>query len=100
VIVIHHGRILFDGQLASLAGRFGSYKTIGVRLDGGDPAVLANYGEVVGEEDGMATLRVTRAEAPAVTARLLSELAVADLTVEDPPIEEVIELVFAEEQVG
>jgi len=99
VIVIHHGRILVDGQLASLADRFGGYKTIGVRLEGGDTAALAGYGDVVGEEDGMVTLRVTRAAAPSATARLLSELPVADLTVEDPPIEEVIELVFAEETV-
>ena len=96
VIVIHHGRILFDGQLAALAGSFGGYKTIGVRLDGGDPAALARYGEVVGDDDGLVTLRVTKADAPAVTARLLSEQPVADLTVEDPPIDEVIELVFSQ----
>src|SRR6185503_3325277 len=90
VIVIHHGRILFDGQLAALADRFGGYKTIGVRLHGGDSAVLVNYGEVMSDDDGLTTLRVTRTEAPAVTARLLSELPIADLTVEDPPIEEVI----------
>jgi ABC-2 type transport system ATP-binding protein len=98
VIVIHHGRILFDGQLAALADRFGGYKTIGVRLDGGDTSALAGYGELVGEEDGLAKVRVTRADAPAVTARMLSELAVIDLTVEDPPIEEVIELVFETER--
>src|SRR5437667_12529488 len=28
VIVIHHGRILFDGQLAALADRFAAYNTI------------------------------------------------------------------------
>jgi len=40
-------------------------------------------------------LRVPRQETAAVTGRLLSELPVDDLTVEDPPIEEVIEMVFA-----
>ena len=33
-----------------------------------------------------------------MTARLLAEQDVDDLTVEDPPIEDVIELVFAQEQ--
>jgi hypothetical protein len=38
---------------------------------------------------------VARADAPKVTTRLLKDLAVADLTIEDPPIEDVIEHVFA-----
>ena len=41
------------------------------------------------------TLRVPKAQTARVTSRLLSELPISDLTVEDPPIEEVIERVFA-----
>jgi ABC-2 type transport system ATP-binding protein len=79
VIVIHHGRILFDGGLAGLADRFAAYKTI--------EAVLAD-GETV-------SLRVPKDETSSVTARLLAEHEVTDITVEDPPIENVIEQVFA-----
>ena len=79
VIVIHHGSILFDGQLEALADRFGAYKTI--------EAVLAD-GETV-------SMQVPRNETSAATARLLAEHEVQDLTVEDPPIEDVIEQVFA-----
>jgi ABC-2 type transport system ATP-binding protein len=79
VIVIHHGRLLFDGQLTALADRFAAYKTI--------EAVLAD-GERV-------SLRVPKAETSQATARLLAENEVSDLTVEDPPIEDVIEQVFA-----
>ena len=43
------------------------------------------------------TIRVPREETPRVTGRLLADLPVIDLTVEDPPIEEVIERVFAGE---
>ncbi|HEY6568883.1 MAG TPA: ATP-binding cassette domain-containing protein [Candidatus Limnocylindrales bacterium] len=94
VIVIHQGRILFDGALASLADQFAATKTIGVTLVEGTPD-LSKYGEVMGTEDGRTTLRVARADAPKVTTRLLKDLAVADLTIEDPPIEDVIEHVFA-----
>jgi ABC-2 type transport system ATP-binding protein len=79
VIVIHHGRLLFDGRLDALADKFGAYKTI--------EAVLAN-GETV-------SMQVPRDETSAATARLLAENEVHDLTVEDPPIEDVIEQVFA-----
>ncbi len=79
VIVIHHGRILFDGQLAELTQRFGGTKTI--------EAVLAD-GERISQQ-------VPREEVSRATAALLAEHEVHDLTVEDPPIEDVIEQVFA-----
>jgi ABC-2 type transport system ATP-binding protein len=81
VIVIHHGRILFDGQLTQLTERFSAHKTI--------EAVLAD-GERI-------TLQVPKSETSQATARLLAEHEVSDLTVEDPPIEDVIEQVFAAE---
>jgi ABC-2 type transport system ATP-binding protein len=95
VIVIHEGRLLFDGELASLVQRFTSHKTVVVQLET-CPDNLQAYGEVLSCEDGLATLRVPKAETPRVTARLLADLPVIDLTVEDPPIEEVIERVFAD----
>lgn len=96
VIVIHHGQILFDGGLAGLVGRFSAYKTIGVQLD--DVTVdLAAYGEVVERGEGRVSLQVPKAEASRVTARLLADLPVGDITIEDPPIEDVIERVFAQE---
>ena len=95
VIVIHHGRILFDGDLAALANRFDPTKTIGVTLADGT-ADLSAYGEVLATEDGRVVLRVPRARRAEVTTRLLRDLPVADLTIEDPPIEDVIERVFAD----
>jgi ABC-2 type transport system ATP-binding protein len=97
VVVIHHGRILFDGELATLAADFGADKTIGVTLKDGvaDGIDFAPYGEVLGSEDGKVSIRVGRGRAPEVAARLLRDLPVADLTIEDPPIEDVIESVFA-----
>ena len=95
VVVIHHGRILFDGELSALAARFGAEKTIGVTLKEGS-ADLSAYGTVIGSEDGKISLKVSRADAPEVATRLLRDLPVADLTIEDPPIEDVIESVFAD----
>jgi ABC-2 type transport system ATP-binding protein len=95
VIVIHHGRILFDGALAGLANEFAAYKTIGVLLENGD-AELDGYGEVISRDGDRAVLRVPKAETSRVAARLLSEHEVLDLTIEEPPIEDVIELVFAQ----
>jgi len=94
VIVIHHGRLLFDGQLAALVASFASHKTVSVELGGPAPD-LSSYGEIVSRDGERVVLRVPKADTPKVTARLLADLPVVDLVVEDPPIEEVIERVFA-----
>ena len=96
IVVIHHGRLLFDGDLSILMQKFTAHKTIVVQL-GDCQADLGSYGEVVSCADGHFTLRVPKAETAHVTERLLADLPVIDLLVEDPPIEEVIERVFAQE---
>jgi ABC-2 type transport system ATP-binding protein len=97
VVVIHHGRILYDGDLEALVERMAPFKVIEIDLehepDGLDPS---RYGELIRREGQKLALQVPKAETPAVTARLLAELPVLDLSVEDPPIEEVIARVFQE----
>ena len=98
VIVIHHGHILFDGRLTDLTEQFASYKTINVTLE--DSSIdLSSYGAVMEREAEMIKLRVPKTEAARITSRLLSECSITDLTIEDPPIEDVIEQVFTQEQV-
>ena len=99
VVVIHHGKILFDGPLARLGDQFDAYKTLTVELEDLS-ADLSGYGDVLEREDGRVKLRVPKADTARITARLLAERDIADLTVEDPPIEDVIELVFAQERPG
>jgi ABC-2 type transport system ATP-binding protein len=96
VVVIHHGKLLFDGELAALVQKFTEHKTIVVQI-GDCRSDLASYGRVMSCEDGRFTLRVPKAETARVTEKLLADLPVIDLLVEDPPIEEVIERVFAQE---
>ena len=102
VIVIHHGKLLYDGGLADLAERMAPYKVVGATLrDGVADTDLSRYGEVMSRDGaGRVKLKVPRAEAPARTARLVADLgdAIADLSLEDPAIEDVIDRVFSGEQ--
>lgn len=95
VIVIHHGCVHYDGPLSGLVERFAAYRQIGVALE--EPLDLGAYGEVVSSDGNRVTLRVPKAAASRITARLLAELPVIDLTIEEPPIDDVIEQVFAAE---
>jgi ABC-2 type transport system ATP-binding protein len=95
VIVIDHGRILFDGDLATLTSRLAAYKEVEVTLSDVDGADLSSYGEIRSRDGDRVTFRVPKDRTPSVTARLLADHTVLDLTVEDPPIEDVIELLLA-----
>ncbi len=102
VIVIHHGRLRYDGGLADLAERMAPYKLISLTLrDASAPGEWARYGDVVTHEENLVTLRVGRDEAPRRTAELVHDLEhrLVDLSVEDPPIEEVIDRVFSGEAI-
>jgi ABC-2 type transport system ATP-binding protein len=95
VIVIHQGRILFDGDLGALTARFSASKTISVTLQEPLPDP-DRYGELVVADGLRVVLKVDRADASAVAARLLADHQVTDLTIEDPPIDDVIDRVFTD----
>ncbi len=95
IIVIHHGKILYDGQLSALSDRMAPYKRVMLDMENVEAAIAAeSYGEVIERNDAKVTLRIKREQTSEVVARLLSDLPVRDMTVEDPPIEDVIEQVF------
>ncbi len=99
VILIHHGRLLYDGGLNDLAARLAPFKLIRVGLSA-DRAVpdtaLPSGVEVLQREDDHLELRAPRSDAPAIMAQLLNTLPVIDLVVEDPPIEAVIDQIYQE----
>jgi len=97
VIMINRGRLLYDGALEALVARIAPTKRLELVL--GAPVsveALATFGTVHSYRFPHAMLDVPREAAAATSARLLAGLPVADLSIEDPPIEEVIRLAFAE----
>ncbi|HEY6098027.1 MAG TPA: ATP-binding cassette domain-containing protein [Anaeromyxobacter sp.] len=97
VIVIDRGRLIYDGDLRALSLKVRPDKRIVVRLASGNGASredLARFGEVVVAEGGQATLQVAAEEVSGTVARMLAALPVADLTVQDPPLEEVLSELF------
>jgi ABC-2 type transport system ATP-binding protein len=98
IIMIHQGKLKYDGGIGDLSRRIAPFKLIGVALRDNVKSDLGRYGSLVAGEDGdgKELLQVPADEVAAITARLLSELPVQDLTIEDPPIEDVIERAFHE----
>ena len=102
ILIIHHGQLKYDGSLSGLSRRIAPFKRIGIALGAPCPCDLTPYGTVVsssanGAENGIKQyVQVPAGEVAAITARMLAELPIHDLTIEDPPIEAVIERAFQE----
>lgn len=97
VIIIHHGKLLYDGDLDRLAERIAPFKLVRLDMESAEDAKRVNtYGDVTDVQEATVTLRLPRQETSATVARLLAELPIVDLTVEDPPIEAVIEQIYQE----
>ena len=97
LLLIHQGALLYDGELNGLARRLAPFKLIRLSLgEGVDGPALPAGVETITREDGSLTLRVGRDAASAITAQLLNTLPVLDLTVEDPPLEAVIDQIYQE----
>ncbi|MBN2393708.1 MAG: hypothetical protein JXR84_23450, partial [Anaerolineae bacterium] len=105
--------LLYDGALQGLAEKLAPFKLIRLALRNGhtEEEILRsaqndgraqNDGvnvEMLEYDDNHFTLRVPRAETPAIAARLLNTLPVVDFAVEDPPIEAVIDQIYQEGKV-
>jgi ABC-2 type transport system ATP-binding protein len=100
VIVIHQGKLLYDGALDALADRIAPFKLVSLDVENPtDAEKVGQYGEVMEQSDTKVKLRLPRDTTSSVVARLLAELPIRDLTVEDPAIEEVIDQIYQEARV-
>ncbi len=98
IIVIDKGRIVFDGDFRALIEARAPQKILRLQFSQPvAPETLRRYGEVRRLEDVQAELLVPRREVALLAARLLSELPIADIGIEEIPIEEIIGRVFVQE---
>src|SRR5271157_253229 len=98
VIIIDHGKIFFDGQLNEIIDRFADFKIVTISWLSGTsfpPVDLRQFGEVLQETSNRIQLKVKRDQVIAVCKRLLDELPVNDIDIQEVPIEEVIRQIFA-----
>jgi ABC-2 type transport system ATP-binding protein len=96
VVVIDRGRLCYDGELRALVQTVRPDKSIVVRYhDKPDRALLEKIGVVTEFDDGKAVVRVPQPKVRDAVAQLLLDKGLHDLTIEDPPLEEVLRELFA-----
>jgi ABC-2 type transport system ATP-binding protein len=96
VIVIDKGRLFYDGDLRLLVQSIRPDKSIVLRYaTPPDREALARVGTVVACDAAKAVLRVAQKDVREAVSHLLLDPQLADLTIEDPPLEEVLRELFA-----
>ncbi|GAB6165476.1 ABC transporter ATP-binding protein [Thermostilla marina] len=96
VVVIAQGEIIYDGSLEGIVDRFGGYKVVTVQFAGGIvPDEVDRFGTIVEKAPPRVRLKVPRRGVTEVVSNLLAAHAIDDVSVEDPPLEEVIAEVFS-----
>jgi ABC-2 type transport system ATP-binding protein len=96
VVIIAQGQIMYDGSLDGIVDQFSGHKVISLVFPGDRaPQGLSRYGEVLEEQGPKVKLRVDRVNITDALASILAHHSVEDLSVEDPPLEDVIAEVFS-----
>jgi len=98
VVIIAQGQIMYDGSLAGIVDRFSGHKVISLQFGGDEelPDNLERYGEVLERRAPKAKLRIDRTQVTQVLASILASHAIEDVSVEDPPLEDVIAEMFSQ----
>ncbi|MGL5834408.1 MAG: ABC transporter ATP-binding protein [Waterburya sp.] len=95
VLLIHQGKLIYDGLLEDLLDRFAPYRQVKLELaQTFSPDELASFGEVESIQGQEVRLLVPREKLTATISRILSQLQVQDLNVSDPPVEEIVGRLF------
>jgi len=96
IIIIHQGKLKYDGGINELSRKIAPFKLIGVRLAETNSHDLRKYGTPVQNEEDWEKqyIQVKAEDVTRVTSGLLADLPIHDITITDPPIEDVIEQAF------
>lgn len=94
ILVISGGKMVYDGQLQGLKDEFGKEKLIKIQFKNLVPDQVFSKFEQLEITGGILRLRVSKNDVPSVLAVVSQCEEVLDISIEDPPIEEVIEKLF------
>src|SRR5262249_57836363 len=93
--VIEGGRLIFDGALARLVEERAPHKILTLRFETAPPtARLAALGTLRRVEEREAELLVDRGQVTEVAGALLRDFAIADIGIEEAPVEEIVGELF------
>jgi ABC-2 type transport system ATP-binding protein len=98
LLILDHGRVIYDGGIERLIERYGEERTLIVDLEEPAPPLEVEGARVVRVEGPRQWLRFRRAEVSAaeLTAAVAAQARLVDLAIEEPDIEDVVRRIYVE----
>jgi ABC-2 type transport system ATP-binding protein len=98
LLILDHGRVIYDGSIERLMERYGEERTLVVDLEEPAPPLEVDGARVVRVEGPRQWLRFRRGEASAakLTAAVAERAPLVDLAIEEPDIEDVVRRIYVE----
>jgi ABC-2 type transport system ATP-binding protein len=102
VLVIDHGRLIYEGDIDALRRRFGGETVLVADLEEPGPPLEIPDARVVKVEGPRQWLRFHRDDVSAavIVARVAAQVALKDLSLEEPAIDDVVRRIYAGESDG
>lgn len=95
VIIIDKGQLVFDGALEKIIKKYAEYKLISIVLsEKVELTKLRKFGKIKNFDYPHVDFEIKQEEIAEATAKILKELPVFDLNIEEPLIEEIIRDLF------
>jgi ABC-2 type transport system ATP-binding protein len=98
LLILDHGRVIYDGGLERLIERYGEERTLIVDLEEPAAPLQVDGARVVRVEGPRQWLRFRRGAVSAaeLTAAVASQARLVDLAIEEPDIEDVVRKIYVE----
>jgi ABC-2 type transport system ATP-binding protein len=99
ILIIDHGRLVYDGNVERLKARYGTERTLVVDLEELAPPLQIEGARVV-KVDGprqWIAFEGARMSAARLTAAIAERAPIRDLTIEEPDIEDVVRRIYREQ---
>ena len=97
ILLIDHGRLVYDGEIETLKEQYGTHRTLVVQLT--EPQDVSIDGtELVSREGNVVRLRFDRRETSAdqLIRRVAEKYSITDVSIEEPELESIIRRIYLE----
>jgi ABC-2 type transport system ATP-binding protein len=98
ILIIDHGRLIYDGEVNALKERYGPERVLVVDLEEPQPPLQIEGGRVIKVEGPRQWIAFERARTNAaqLAAAVATRASLRDLTVEEPEIDDVVRRIYLE----
>lgn len=98
VVIINHGKVVFDGSVKGLTNKYRNKKYLTIILASEvDRAEIEKFGKIVASKKGEYTIEIESSKQAEILGKITEKLPIEDIDIEKVPLEEILADIFDRE---